>query len=89
MPLRGIPPLMPSPAALLLQYAQARLWACTVCFGVNDNGQLSKAFYLGGALLLTCTFALVGGLVYAIVRMEKARTARDRAAGLYADETAS
>lgn len=80
---------MASPAAFLLQYALAPLWACTVCFGANDNGQLSKAFYFGGVILLTCTFGLVGGLVYAIVRMEKARTARDRAAGLYADETAS
>ncbi|TPW21896.1 MAG: hypothetical protein FD126_235 [Elusimicrobia bacterium] len=79
---------MASPTAVLLQYAQASLWACTVCFGANDNGQLSKAFYFGGVILLTCTFGLVGGLVYAIVRMEGARTARDRAAGLYADETA-
>lgn len=80
---------MPSPAALLLQHAQSPLWACTVCFGANDNTQLSKAFYLGGVILLTCTFALVAGLVYFIVRLERERTARDRAAGLYADESVS
>lgn len=80
---------MPSPAALLLQHAQAPLWACTVCFGANDNGQLSRAFFFGGVILLTCTFALLGGLVYAIVRLEKERTARDRAAGLFADEEPS
>lgn len=80
---------MPSPAAILLQYAQSSLWACTVCFGANDNTQLSKAFYFGGVILLTCTFALVGGVVYFIIRLERERTARDRAAGLYADETAS
>jgi hypothetical protein len=80
---------MPSPAALLLQYAQAPLWACTVCFGANDNVELSKAFYLGGALLLTCTFAILGALALFIYRQERERTVRDRAAGLYADETAS
>ena len=80
---------MPSSAALLLQYAQSSLWACTVCFGANDNGQLSKAFYIGGVVMLTCTFSLLGGLIYAIVRLEKGRTARDRAAGLYKDEPAA
>lgn len=79
---------MPSPAALLLQYAQASLWACTVCFGANDNGQLSKAFFWGGVILLTCTFGMLGGLIYAIVRLEKERSARDHAAGLYKDEPA-
>ena len=80
---------MPSPAAFLLQYAQTPLWACAVCFGANDNGQLSKAFFFGGVILLTCTFGMLGGLVYAIMRLERERTARDRVAGLYKDEPAA
>lgn len=74
--------------ALALQYAPTRAWACAVCFGQSDNKNLGTAFYIGGAILLGCTFSLLGGLVYAIMRMEKARLAQDRAMGLL-DEGAS
>lgn len=76
---------MPKLGAFLLQYGPAYARACATCFSGSDTSDLSKAFYLGGALLLACTFGLVGGLVYAIVRLERRREERDRAAGLYPD----
>ena len=84
-------PLMRSAALtslLLAAVSERPALACSVCFGAGDNAGLVKAFYFGGAILLTCTFALIGGLVWAIVRLEKARLARDRAAGLHAEDAA-
>ena len=71
-----------SSLALLLSLIPIRAWACAVCFGQGDNKDLLKGLYLGGALLLACTFGLLGGMVYAIMRLEKARLVEDRRLGL-------
>lgn len=68
-------------ASLLLNGA-SKVHACAVCFGKDDNPNLAKAFYIGGGLLLTCTFAILGGLIYAIHQMEKARLKEDLRLGL-------
>ena len=71
----------PALAAALLLAPKAAA-ACAVCFGADDNKGVVKAFYLGGAILLGCTFGLLGALIYAIVRLEKARQVQDRKHGL-------
>lgn len=55
--------------------------ACAVCFGADDKNVVN-AFYIGGALLILMTFVLLGGLVYAVHRMERSRLAEDRRLGL-------
>ncbi|MBI3299799.1 MAG: hypothetical protein HYZ75_16655 [Elusimicrobia bacterium] len=70
---------------LFLSLLPSAAAACAVCFGVNDNKDVVKAFYIGGVILLVCTFSLVGALIYAIVRLEKARQVQDRKLGLLGD----
>lgn len=70
------------PLASLLRHGASLAQACAVCFGKDDNPNLAKAFYIGGGLLLACTFALLGGAAYAIYRLEKARLKEDRRLGL-------
>ena len=67
---------------LLLAVLPRGAEACAVCFGQGDNKGLVKGLYLGGALLLACTFGLLGAMVYAIMRLEKARLREDRRLGL-------
>ena len=74
--------------AFLLARLPRTASACAVCFGQNDNKTLGLAFYIGGAILLGCTFSLLGALVYSIMRLEKARLVQDRRLGLV-DEGAS
>lgn len=68
--------------ALALAACPVRAWGCAVCFGQADNQALVRGFTLGGVILLTCTFSLLGALVYAVMRLEKTRLAEDRRLGL-------
>lgn len=71
-----------SSLALAFAALPSRAFACAVCFGQADNQSLVKGFTIGGAMLLTFTFSLLGALVYAVVRLEKTRLAADRRLGL-------
>ncbi len=60
----------------LLALIPARLLsACPVCFGKSDQPDLGAAFRWGIVLLLAATVFMVAGIVAAVVKIEKARSA--------------
>ncbi|MBI5594934.1 MAG: hypothetical protein HY928_02470 [Elusimicrobia bacterium] len=70
---------MPLVKAILLAAQCAS--ACAVCFGADDKNVVN-AFYIGGVILIAMTFILLGGLAYAVHRMERSRLSEDRRLGL-------
>ena len=69
------------PLAKLLLLGARSASACAVCFGA-DNNNVVNAFYIGGGVLIGMTFLLLGGLAYAVYRLERSRLAEDRRLGL-------
>jgi len=66
---------LPAALAVLLP-AAAR--ACPVCFGADaDQAGLGAAFNLAITILLGVTFALIGGGIAWVARIEKRRKALD------------
>ncbi len=53
--------------------------ACATCFGAADGTGLYDGIWWGIVLLLTVTFALVGGFAYTLWRVEKARLRAENA----------
>ena len=48
-------------------------WACAVCFGKSDNGDIGRAYTLGIFVLASFTFLILGALGYAMYRIEVRR----------------
>ncbi|MDE2292521.1 MAG: hypothetical protein KGL53_10605 [Elusimicrobia bacterium] len=72
--------------ALPLLVLTSPAWCCAVCFGASDDKSVIRAFCLGGVVLLVCAFGSLAAIVTTVVRAEKVREARDRAAGLLDEE---
>ena len=61
--------------ALLALAGPAR--ACAVCFGRGDNAGLISGLTWGIVILVGATFLSLGGLVAAVVQMEKRKLQAD------------
>lgn len=59
----------------------AAVYACPVCFGGSQSEGLLRGFFWGFMILLGFTFLLLGGIGYAVYKIEKHRGALEKLEG--------
>ncbi len=57
-------------------FVPSSLFACAVCFGQSDSGDLGRAYSFGVLILMGFTFLILGALVLTVYRIEARRGAR-------------